>query len=249
MKKLLLLLALLSVNANATTEKLQTNIEHQIRICDTNENIIAEFNLKKNFPIEMQSKKFKIYYAETREHTYSDLKWSIRFREKNSKVEITVKKKMNLNEEKPKYSNVVCEYDMHGATKEYSCKINSEIPASEFEKVLSNKKNWTKVLDLDQYDFLKENNVVFENAQIYGILEANRFQWTDNNFGLITVDLVHLNHNSSTTFNEISIRYPVGSPTSLSKSFENYVAQSGVIACANQIDWAVDKFQVLEILN
>ena len=84
MEKLFLLPALFSFYAYAGTGLLNDNIEHQIRICDTNENIIAEFNLKKNFPIEMQSKKFKIYYAETREHTYSDLKWSIRFREKNS---------------------------------------------------------------------------------------------------------------------------------------------------------------------
>jgi hypothetical protein len=65
----------------------------------------------------------------------------------------------------------------------------------------------------------------------------------------MTLDFVHQNSKEENTFNEISIRYPKNSGKEIGLKFEKYIKTIGIITCPNQVDWPINKFDILKILN
>jgi hypothetical protein len=133
--------------------------------------------------------------------------------------------------------------------KGYSCKLKADIPTDDFYQVLKNNKNWLEILSRAQYDFLKKNNILFENAIVYGTLIDKRIQWSDDTFGVITPDLIHQDKYEQNTFHEISIRYPSDSNPEMGQKFEDFIKRTGITFCDDQINWPVNKFDLLDILN
>lgn len=215
--------------------------EHQIRLCDDNQNILSKLKLN-----EVQSKKFNVYYLETSAREMSALGVSARVRVKQNSVEITVKKRLGNSQTGDK--GAICENDLHGSVKEFSCKINSSVNKKEFEKVMAGKKNWLEILSSEQLNFLKKYNGALKDAVVYGTLKDERYQWNDKQFGEITVDLVGRSGKEEIKYNEISIRYD-DSNSQTGNKFESFFKNTGVKACADQIDWPVNKFDTLEILD
>ncbi len=252
MKTTFLILFILSFNIIHASDILRRkpNIEHQIRLCDDDLSIIQKLNLKLQNNTNNQEKNFQTYYIETQKRSYETLRWSIRIRVKANKTEITVKKKSLPNEKLESiYSNIICEYDLHGDLKEYSCKLNSEINNDEFKKILSGKKNWIECLDSTQTQFLKDYQALFTEAKVYGSLMNKRFQWNEEPFGLITIDLSHLSQDKTITFNEASIRYSSNQAQELGPLFENFIKLTQIKTCNDQRDWPQNKFDLFEILN
>jgi uncharacterized protein YjbK len=252
MKKTIFFLFILTFNISYASDVLgnKPNIEHQIRLCDDDLSIIQKLNLKLQNNTNNQEKNFQTYYIETQNRSYEALKWSIRIRVKANKTEITVKKKSLPSEKlENKYANIICEYDLHGDLKEYSCKLNSEINNDEFKKILSGKKNWIDSLDSTQSQFLKDYQALFAEAKVYGSLINKRFQWNEDPFGLITIDLNHLNKDKTISFNEASIRYSPDQAQELGPLFENFIKLAQIKTCDDQRDWPVNKFDLFEILN
>jgi hypothetical protein len=99
------------------------------------------------------------------------------------------------------------------------------------------------------FTFLKDNNVVFRNAYIFGILDDQRIQWQDQGVGLVTLDFVYQSRNKNNAFHEISIRYPENTGTGEGIEFENFIRSLKIKVCPNQIDWPINKFEILDILN
>jgi uncharacterized protein YjbK len=236
-------------NCLSSIKASEIKIEHQFRLCDSDESILEKFGIDEKSNTEIQGKKFKIYYVDTLDRLYNKSNWSIRFREKNNKVELTIKNKIDPIVDVSKYSNIECEYNLHGTTKEYACKLTSEVSINDFEKILKGSKNWTTLLSKVQLELIKDLNVVHESAKVWGVLDAERHQWNDKKLGAISVDLIHSEKDNSATYNEISIRYPVSNSNTFSKKFEEYLQNSGVGLCSDQMQWGIDKFDVIEILN
>ena len=67
---------------------------------------------------------------------------------------------------------------------------------------------------------VNDQNVVYEDAKVWGVLEAERHQLNDKNLGTISVDLIHSQKDASVTYNEISIRYLANNTSVMSKKFE-----------------------------
>lgn len=244
MKIIIIFTIFISLNTFAASSG-AINIEHQVRLCEDEQSIIKKLNLNQE-----ESKKFQTYYIETKNKDYETQGWSIRVRVKSNKTEITVKKKARETDHlENKYPNIICEYDLHGATKEYSCKLNADLQTADFYKVLKNNKSWIDILDSAQFNLLKDNNLLLRNALIFGELENTRIQWDDHKLGLITLDLVHLSQNANTTFHEISIRYPVNAGKEIGIQFENLLQSAKIKTCSDQVDWPINKFDILEILN
>lgn len=248
MKIIFLIFCLISSNVFAAIDN-STNIEHQIRLCDSEQEIINKFLLNSLVPIDLQTSEFQLYYIDTIKRDYDSLKWSLRVRVKNKKTEITVKKKsIREIDLAPKYPNMICEYDLHGSVKEYSCKISTEVLTEDFLQVLKNNKNWLNILDFTQRKFLSDNNALFKNAVIYGSLIDRRFRWEDTKFGLVTLDLIHQYGHEQNTYHEISIRYPFFSSKDVGVQFMNSVQSTGTGICSEQTNYP-SKFDVLEVLN
>lgn len=222
-----------------------TNTEHQIRLCDDNKSIIEKLHLSAD-----QKKDFRTYYFETSSLDLGSNGLSVRARLKANHAEITVKKKFgNMNSLKLTSSDqIICENDLHGGVKEYSCKISSNIDKEDFQKVLKGKKNWLKILTEEQLSFLKKYHGDFKEINVYGTLSDNRYQWTDKIFGVVTLDLVEQVNREQVKYNEISIRYN-DSDNLMGPRFEEYFKKTNINACLNQRDWDIDKFATLEILN
>jgi hypothetical protein len=189
-----------------------------------------------------------VYYVETPNLDYQKNDLSIRIRAKTKKIEVTVKKRYQ-NITVNGHGNVICELDKHGGQKEYSCKINFDTTADKFNEVLKNKRSWTDLLSKEQEEFLKDNNGWIDHSFVYGILNNQRFQWNDPNFGLITLDLVHDINNEKNMFHEISIRYSQSKEIIDDPKFEKYIQNNKLIKCSNQIDWSVNKFDIFTIQN
>jgi len=225
------------------------NTEHQIRLCDSKQSILEKLKLD-NLSSGFKASFYKVYYLETLNRDLEKNQWSIRVRAKKNKAEITIKKKfLNIPSNVSYSPDMICEYDLHGAVKEYSCKINADISNSEFESVIKKQKNWLDVLDSSQVKFLKDFNANFENVLVFGTLNNERLQWEHPSFGTITLDLVELENSTLNTFHEISIRYPAVNGGVTSLEFEKYFNSKGIKACLNQASWPVDKFNLFKIIN
>jgi hypothetical protein len=147
-----------------------------------------------------------------------------------------------------KYPNMICEYDLHGSEKDYSCKIDANISTQDFYRVLKKEKNWLDLLDSSQYNFLNDNNAILKNAVIYGSLIDQRFRWNDNKFGLVTLDLIHQDGHQQNMYHEISIRYPSTVGRDIGIQFINSVRETGIVLCSEQTNYP-SKFDSLEVLN
>jgi uncharacterized protein YjbK len=220
------------------------NTEHQIRLCDDNEKILRNLNLKKK-----QEKKSLVYYLDTEDKKLSERGLSVRIRVKQNKAEMTLKKRLgDTNSPGPMSRSTVCEYDLHGSSRELSCKIDSTIEISEFENILRRKKNWTEVISAEQLDFLKKYGEQDAQVFVYGTLTDHRYKWEDKSLGEITLDLVEQNEKEEIKYNEISIRYDQND-FQVGRKFEEFFRRTGIKACENQLDWPVTKFDTLTILN
>lgn len=220
------------------------NTEHQIRLCDDNAKILRNLNLNKK-----QEKNSLVYYLDTEEKKLSERGISVRIRVKQNKAEITVKKRLgDTNSPGPVSPSTVCEYDLHGSSRELSCKIDSTIDKSEFNNIIERKKNWLEVISVEQLDFLKKYGEPEARVAVYGTLTDHRYHWEDESFGEITLDLVEQNEKEEIKYNEISIRYDQND-LQTGKNFEEFFRRTGIKACENQLDWPVTKFDTLTILN
>lgn len=248
--KLVFIFIFLFLSLNLFAKEPALNIEHQIRLCDEGQLIFKKLFPSQDNSSETKDKKYKIYYIETKDHIYESLGWSIRARVKSKNTEITIKKKSSERIELDGlFHDMICEYDLHGSKKTYSCKLSGEVPNEEFQNVIMNNKKWTDLLSSDQYNFLQDSNLILKDAVVYGMLDSKRVQWKNDLFGLVTLDLVYPYNNNDISFHELSIRYPAKSGNEVAIQFENFVKTTGIKTCKNQIDWLVNKFEVLDILN
>ena len=247
MKIVFFIIGLISSNVFAIDNT--AYVEHQIRLCDSEQEIINKFQLNSLIPVDVQTSEFQVYYIDTINRDYESLNWSLRVRVKNKKTEITVKQK-SVKELNPaiKYPHMICEYDLHGSVKEYSCKISASVPTEDFFQVLKKNKNWLNLLDSTQRKFLSDNNSLLKNAVIYGSLIARRLRWDDADFGQVTLDLIHQYGHEKNIFHEISIRYPSDTSNNVGFQFVNAVKSTGTELCPEQTNYP-SKFEVLEILN
>lgn len=245
-KTILLALFLNATNSLWATEQLTTIvdskavIEHQIRLCDDQKNIFKKLNLQ-----DLSGKKRIVLYAETANRFYQQNNWTIRLKIKSEKVEIDVKRRMGKNEATPESSQVECEYDRHGSSVEKTCKLSHEISFLKLSQIISGGKNWSAVLSTEQKKWLTEKAAFREDVLFYGSLKNIRHGFKHPEFGDVTVDLVHLAGNDSVTYHEISIRYPKSEEGKKADLFEDYVKSEKLITCPDQIDWSINKFDVM----
>lgn len=231
--KTAVLLSLLSINS-----------EHQIRLCDDNATILEKLQLGAN-----SGKKSSVYYLETESRSLGALAVSVRLRMKQDKAEITVKKRFGNSSIKLKSEGqTICENDLHGGVSELSCKINATVDKEEGQKILSGKKNWLEVVSKEQLEFLKKYQATLKDVSVYGTLVNKRYQWTDKVLGEVTLDLVEQVGKEEVKYNEISVRYDENDQQT-GKRFETFFRNTGIKACDNQLDWPLNKFDTLQILN
>lgn len=217
--------------------------EHQIRLCDDNQNIVEKLALS-----GAQFKKTAIYYAESPERSLATLGLSIRIKLKQNKAEVTVKKRIAKDETLKPDIQAICENDLHGGQKNRTCKIDSSVDRAEFEQWLEKKKHLSALLSKEQVNLLSRYGTVPEKAVVYGTLLSQRYQWTDKRFGEMTLDLVAQSGKEEIRFHELSIRY-ADSDLLIGSQFETFLSNTGIKACADQIKWPVNKFDTLEIIN
>lgn len=243
MKYLIMLLFSFNLFAQGDSDLL---IEHQMRLCDDDQSVLKKFELTDLTKNKLQ----KIFYLETHNHDFQTNFWSIRFRVRENEVEITTKLRSDkFIHSPPPYKNVECEYDLHGTAKEYACKINSLISNKDFKRLLNGETNWTELMSGDQLNWLKREKALYQNAFIWGTLENNRYKFDHPKFGTITIDLVHPTNQDDVSYHEISIRYKESKSSNVKELFTQYVKESKVLLCPNQLDWQTDKFQIMTIQN
>ena len=244
MKIIIIFSIFLSLNLFAASSD-AINIEHQVRICDNEQSILKKLKLD-----QAKNKIYQTYYIETKNKDFESRSWSIRVRVKSNKTEITVKKRSSEAEHlENKYPNIICEYDLHGPAKEYACKLNADVQTEDFYKVINKNKNWLDILDSTQFNLLQDYNLLLKDAVVFGYLENNRLQWDDRILGLVTLDLVHQNKNENITFHEISIRYPLNGSKDMAIQFERLLKTTQIKTCSDQVNWPINKFDILEVLN
>jgi uncharacterized protein YjbK len=224
-------------------------VEDQIRLCESDSSIISKLKLKPIFGFGIDQKNYKVYYIETDNRDFQKNKVSLRFRVKEKKVEITVKRRLNAPGEIVESSDMECEYDLHGGVKEYSCKINSDIELSDFKQIINNQKPWSDYLTSSEAQLIESLKNNFNQAKIFGYLVDDRYQRVDSDLGKITLDLVHPSKNQSVSYHEISIRYDLSDMIQINKLFNQYISSKKLIKCKDQLDWSVDKFSVMDKEN
>lgn len=216
--------------------------EHQIRLCDENKTILENLHLS-----GAQFKTTSIYYAETPERSLAAQGLSVRIKLKQNKAEVTVKKRLGPDENLQPEGQLICENDLHGGQKNRTCKIDSSVDKTEFEKLLNKKKDLSAILSKEQMNLLSRYGADIQTAVLYGTLSSQRYQWMDKRFGEVTLDLVEQKGKEDIRYHEISIRY--NDSESKGNQFEAFLSGTGIKTCADQIKWPVNKFDTLEILN
>lgn len=224
-------------------------IEHQIRLCDDEFQIVKK--LKIDHPATMQptEKNYSVYLLDTINKNYTSSDWTLRLKSGPKNVELTVKKKIPSGEKLDSlYKNMVCEYDLHGDIKNFSCKIDSFVSKEQLQEVMDGG-DWQNLLDGEQFRFLKEHGEVFHDVKLWGILRHRRLQWKDASFEKVTLDFIKSPVVANNAFFEISIRYRPKDEDTLGKQFEEYLKQSEIKLCSNQAEWLVKKIDTLKTLN
>ncbi len=223
------------------------NLEHQIRICESKDQIISKLKLN---PDDFKSK--DVLYVETIDQKFKASGWSIRIRKSEKKIELDLKKKISISNSLEEVTQFDCEFDLHGTTLEKTCKLNNVIDSKLFEEVLKGEKNWLHLLNNDQEKWLKNENMLLTDALILGNLLHLRSSLSIKSLGDMTIDLVNLNARQKAkdiSFNEVSIRYPKDKISVYAHKFEKIVDDLGLNKCSNQIDWDINKFEVLKPIN
>lgn len=216
-------------------------VEHQVRLCEGQNSIMSKLQLKLS-----AAKERDIAYLETTDQMYRQNGWTLRLKIKSSKIEVDVKKRY-ATVEAIGLKNLECELDQH-VKQTKTCKINHETTLIKYKSVLAGTSKWHELLSLAQIDWLKENSNFFENTKTFGTLINKRFEFDNNDLGAVTLDTVHLKNNESITFHEISIRYQQSEAIKKSQMFESFIKAKGLVKCANQEDWDIDKFEVMSTL-
>lgn len=215
-------------------------IEHQIRLCDSDEVILKALQINK------KDLKFrKIYYIENIARDLKAKNYTLRLKVKNSKVEVDLKKRI-LDKQIPDiFNNGNCEIDKHANVLEKTCKASNGVSEAILQDVISGNSDWTKLLSKEQLNWLSTDQLNHLDPKIYGTLDANRGEANHKELGTITLDLVHVESHEEVKYHEISIRYPLSELSTKASSFEAFVKNRSVKACDNQIDWEINKFDVL----
>lgn len=219
-------------------------VEHQIRLCEDSESILSKLNLE-----GASGKKREILYAETLNRFYQLNNWTIRLKVKSDKVEVDLKRRVKKSTTSLPFPGVECEYDRHGDTLEKTCKMNHEISLSKLQKIINDGENWTGILSGAQEKWLKSTSEIQEETLLYGVLKDFRYEVKHALLGDITLDLVHLAGDKTITFHEISVRYVVGEENPKRQLFEDFVKAKKLKTCADQLDWSINKFDVMTSLN
>jgi hypothetical protein len=240
---LLFLFALVSLPQSWAFEK-NAIIEHQVRICDSEGQILEKLNLKSN-----SVKKRDIFYIETADQFYRTNGWVIRLKVKSSMAIIDIKKRFRRADIVPAIKNLECEYDKHGPSVEKSCKLSSEIPVSDVKNIINQNKSWINILSSAQKKWLKLEDVIRTDAYFNGILKDKRYEIEHPVLGTITLDTVYLDSNPNITYHEISLRYNEQDEHKMAVLLDNFIQRKNVILCPNQLDWAINKFDVMTVLD
>lgn len=215
------------------------NVEHQIRICDTTENILKAFNL--------ESKKFKrreIYYLEDNVFNLKNNKLIIKIKTKSPNIEVDLKKRININEI-DQYSINDCEFDKHENYLDLTCKYKNINSEKKLEELKDNTIHWQNILSSEQLNVLENVINMPLDLKLFGTLVNDRYTLKDQDFSEISIDLVSLKTDTKFSFHEVSVRYPYKELALKSKQFESYILNTGLKSCPNQKDWEINKFDVL----
>jgi uncharacterized protein YjbK len=215
-------------------------IEHQIRLCDSDEVILKALQINKK-----DLKLRKIYYIENIARDLKTKNYTLRLKGKNSKVEVDLKKRI-LDKQIPDiFNNGNCEIDKHANVLEQTCKSSNEVSETLLKSVIKGEKEWSDILSKEQLNWLSTDQLYHLDPKIYGTLVANRGEANHKELGVITLDLVEVENHQDVKYHEISIRYPLSELSKKSSLFEAFVKDLSVKVCDNQIDWEINKFDIL----
>lgn len=219
----------------------ETLVEHQIRLCDSDEVILKALQTNKK-----ELKPRKIYYLETFNRELKAKNYTLRLKVKNSKVEVDLKKRIFDTKIPDIFNNGNCEIDKHADVSEKTCKASNGVPEAILQDVISGNSDWTKLLSKEQLNWLSTDQLNHLDPKIYGTLEANRGEFNHKELGTITLDLVQVEKHEDVKYHEISIRYPISEMIQKASIFEAYINELEVKTCSNQIEWEINKFDVLD---
>ncbi|MFA6236049.1 MAG: hypothetical protein WC635_01875 [Bacteriovorax sp.] len=218
-------------------------VEHQVRLCDEHKSILNKLH------ITTSEKKREVIYVETRDRFYQQNGWTIRIKIKTNTAEIDLKKRLKSNASTTGIEEIECELDKHGSVLQKTCSIHHEISPQKLKKIIDDDDSWTSILSKSQEKWLTKESALREDALFHGTLNASRYELSSPDFSEISLDIVHLSSNPFYTYHEISTRYLLKDLSRKSALFLNYVKSKKLIACPNQIDWEINKFDVMSILN
>lgn len=219
-------------------------VEHQVRLCDEHKSILNKLELTKT-----SEKKREVIYVETRDRFYQQNNWTIRIKIKANKVEVDLQKRMNSDDSVSGIEKLECELDRHGPVLQKTCHLPHEISPQNLKKIINSNDSWTLILSKAQEKWLKKESALREDALFHGTLKASRYELSTPDFSEITLDIVHLSSNPFYTYHEISTRYLIKDESTKSTLFENFVKSKKLITCPDQIDWEINKLDVMSILN
>ena len=215
-------------------------VEHQIRICDDEKNILEAFKFSPS-----QGKKREIIYLETPDSFYKRNGWVIKIKKKPSEITVDIKKRMPNNENVPDLINLECELDKHGPSLEKTCKLTHIISGKLFNEVINKTKPWFEILSPAQFEWLNSRSTIKNNALFYGTLKNTRFEFNHPDLETLSIDAVHLDSDKKITFHEISIRYLESELEIKGPLFESFLKNKNILICPDQLDWSINKFDVM----
>lgn len=231
---------LISFSAHSLIDANTLNVEHQIRICDTSENILRAFNLKK-----ASFKSRELYYFETDNLILKSNQLIIKIKNKFDRIEIDLKKRISI-EDLNDYSDANCEFDKHDNNIELTCKYSHQETIQTLDDLKNHKHDWQNALSSEQLNFLENIKSESLNLKLFGTLSNLRYTIMTPDFSEISIDLVTLKSDNKINFHEISVRYPYNELEKKSLQFETLIKKSGLKLCLNQQDWDVKKFEVMK---
>lgn len=235
------ILILLAMSAMASQVETDLKVEHQIRLCDTKENVIEKLKLEAT-SFSTQS----IMYIETADRYYQQNRWTLRLKINANTVTLDAKKRYAQDEATPVINKIKCELDKHAQILEKTCKLSQQISRSLFESVVNKNRPWSDLLNSDQKNWLLNESEIKSEVNILGTLIADRNEFIHPELGKITTDIVSVKNDEKITYHEISIRYPHSQVSHYADLFESFIAESGVVACSNQEEWDFKKFDILK---
>lgn len=234
--------ALTSLSAHALEDGLF--IEHQLRICDSKKEVLKKLNLHKS-----DAQVRTLFYVETPDQFYRETGWVIKLKLKKKTVDIDIKRRMKNASPNAEISGIECEYDKHDNSIEKTCSLGSEVALKDFEKIIKEKKSWTGILSSDQKKWLTAHSEIKADARILGTIKDERFEINHETLGVMTVDTAYLASDENVTFYEVSVRYPKQDLNTKGPLFEDFINDTRIGLCADQMDWPVNKYDLMAPLT